>query len=131
LLLLRSPVKAAEYTESSWPRRTAISSAVTSASIGGDWETTNVSGIDDRFAPAAAASTMFDPIRAKWLQTALNILGANPPLDVDGEYGPTTKDAVLAFQKTHELVADGWAGDLTPAALQLALSKQPTAGGRP
>jgi hypothetical protein len=88
-------------------------------------------GIDDRFAPAAAASTMFDPIRVKWLQTALNILGANPPLDVDGEYGPMTKDAVLAFQKTHELVVDGWAGDLTHAALQLALSKNPTAGGRP
>jgi hypothetical protein len=30
-------------------------------------------GIDDRFAPAAAASTMFDPIRVKWLQTALNV----------------------------------------------------------
>jgi len=88
-------------------------------------------GIDDRFAPAAAASTMFDPIRVKWLQTALNILGANPPLDVDGEYGPKTKDAVLDFQKTHELVADGWAGDLTHAALQLALSKKPTAGAQP
>ncbi len=87
--------------------------------------------IDDRLAPAAAASTMFDPIRVKWLQTALNLLGANPPLDVDGEYGPMTKDAVLQFQKTHELVADGWAGDLTHAALQLALSKKPTAGGQP
>jgi murein L,D-transpeptidase YcbB/YkuD len=42
-----------------------------------------------------------------------------------------TKDAVLQFQKTHELVADGWAGDLTHAALQLALSKKPTAGGQP
>src|SRR5215470_12736399 len=88
-------------------------------------------GIDERFAPAAAASTMFDPIRIKWLQTALNALGANPPLDVDGEYGPMTKDAVLQFQTTHELVADGWAGDLTRAALQLALSKKPTGGGQP
>src|SRR5215475_15789819 len=82
-------------------------------------------GIDERFAPAAAASTMFDPIRIKWLQTALNALGANPPLDVDGEYGPKTKDAVLQFQKAHELVTDGWAGDATHAALQLALSKKP------
>jgi murein L,D-transpeptidase YcbB/YkuD len=82
-------------------------------------------GIDERFAPAAAASTMFDPIRIKWLQTALNALGASPPLDVDGEYGPMTKDAVLQFQRTHELVADGWAGDATHAALQLALSKKP------
>jgi murein L,D-transpeptidase YcbB/YkuD len=80
-------------------------------------------GIDERFAPAAAASTMFDPIRIKWLQTALNVLGASPPLDVDGEYGPMTKEAVLQFQKAHGIVADGWAGDVTHAALQLALSK--------
>jgi hypothetical protein len=86
-------------------------------------------GIDERLAPAAAASTMFDPIRVKWLQTALNVIGANPPLEVDGEYGPNTKDAVLQFQKTHGLVADGWAGDLTHAALQLALSKTRTPGG--
>jgi len=86
-------------------------------------------GIDEKFAPAAAATTMFDPIRVKWLQTALNILGTNPPLDVDGEYGPMTKDAVLQFQKAHDLVADGWAGDLTHAALQLALSKKPAVGG--
>lgn len=83
--------------------------------------------IDEKFAPAAAASTMFDPVRIKWLQTALNVLGANPPLDVDGEYGPMTKDSVLQFQKAHELVADGWAGDTTHAALQLALSKKPVA----
>jgi Putative peptidoglycan binding domain len=88
-------------------------------------------GIDERFAPAAAASTMFDPIRVKWLQTALNVLGANPPLDVDGEYGPMTKDAVLEFQKTHDLVADGWAGDATHDALQLALSKKPKTAGQP
>lgn len=80
-------------------------------------------GIDDSLAPAAAATTMFDPVRVKWLQTALNLLGANPPLDVDGEYGPNTKTAVLQFQETHRLVADGWAGDVTHEALQLALSK--------
>ena len=84
-------------------------------------------GIDERFAPAAAASTMFDPIRIKWLQTALNVLGSNPPLDVDGEYGLMTTDAVLQFQKAHGIVADGWAGDVTHSALQLALSKKPAA----
>jgi murein L,D-transpeptidase YcbB/YkuD len=87
--------------------------------------------IDDRFAPAAAASTMFDPIRVKWLQTTLNVLGANPPLDVDGEYGPNTKTAVLEFQKSHGLASDAWAGDLTHAALQLALSKMPRPSGQP
>jgi murein L,D-transpeptidase YcbB/YkuD len=86
--------------------------------------------INEKFAPAAAASTMFDPVRIKWLQTALNVLGATPPLDVDGEYGPMTKDAVLLFQKVHDLVADGWAGDTTHAALQLALAKKPLAGAQ-
>ena len=79
--------------------------------------------IDDSLAPVAAATTMFDPVRVKWLQTALNLLGANPPLDVDGEYGPNTKTAVQRFQETHGLVSDGWAGDVTHSALQLALSK--------
>ena len=87
-------------------------------------------GIDERFAPAAAASTMFDPIRIKWLQTALNALGANPSLDVDGEYGPMTKDAVLKFQMANKLVADGFAGDATHTALQFALSKKPVAGAQ-
>jgi murein L,D-transpeptidase YcbB/YkuD len=79
--------------------------------------------IADSLAPAAAATTMFDPVRVKWLQTALNLLGANPPLDVDGEYGPNTRAAVQQFQATHQLVADGWAGDVTHSALQLALSR--------
>ena len=85
--------------------------------------------IDDSLAPAAAASTMFDPIRIKWIQTALNVIGANPPLDVDGEYGPMTTEAVLQFQKAQGLVADGWAGDTTHAALQLALSKTRASAG--
>jgi hypothetical protein len=86
-------------------------------------------GIDEKLAPAAAASTMFDPVRVKWLQTALNILGLKQKLEVDGEYGPVTRDAVLEFQRQHNLVPDGWAGDLTHAALQLALSKKSTDGG--
>jgi hypothetical protein len=87
-------------------------------------------GIDEKFAPAAAASTMFDPIRIKWLQTALNALGANPPLDIDGEYGPMTKDAVLKFQMANKLVTDGFAGDATHSALQLTLSKKPIAAAQ-
>ncbi len=79
--------------------------------------------IKERFAAAAAASAMFDPTRVKWLQATLNTLGADPPLDVDGQYGPRTIDAVQRFQKTNQLVVDGWAGDATGTALQLALSK--------
>ena len=41
-----------------------------------------------------------------------------------------TKDAVLLFQKVHDLVADGWAGDTTHAALQLALAKKPLAAAQ-
>ena len=66
--------------------------------------------------------------RIKWIQTALNVIGANPPLDVDGEYGPRTTEAVLQFQKAQGLVTDGWAGDTTHAALQLAFSKARSPG---
>jgi len=83
--------------------------------------------IDGNLAAAAAASTMFDPVRVKWVQTALNVLGTKPPLDVDGEYGPLTTAAVQQFQRSNGLEVDGWAGDLTHAALQAAISKQPAA----
>jgi murein L,D-transpeptidase YcbB/YkuD len=79
-------------------------------------------GIQDQFAAAAAASTMFDAVRLKWVQTALNALGAVPALDVDGEYGPLTTAAVKQFQTSKALQVDGWAGDLTHAALQAAIS---------
>ena len=46
----------------------------------------------------------------KWVQTALNVLHiATPPLDVDGEYGPLTTDAVKNFQGANGMVVDGWA----------------------
>ena len=65
-------------------------------------------GIQDQFAAAAAASTMFDAVRVKWVQTALNALGAVPALDVDGEYGPLTTAAVKQFQTSKALQVDGW-----------------------
>jgi peptidoglycan hydrolase-like protein with peptidoglycan-binding domain len=51
-------------------------------------------------------------------QTALNLIRTDPALDVDGEYGPLTMEAVKRFQESHRLVADGWAGDVTHAAFQ-------------
>ena len=77
-------------------------------------------GIDNQFAAAAAASTMFDPVRVKWVQTALNVL--DNALEVDGQYGPLTTQAVKQFQTSNKLEIDGWAGDLTHAALQAAIS---------
>lgn len=51
------------------------------------------------------------------LQQALNHLGANPQLDVDGNYGRMTRNAVIAFQAAHGLDADGIAGSDTWAAI--------------
>ncbi len=53
----------------------------------------------------------------EWLQAALNRLGADPPLVVDGSYGRHTRRAVTVFQATHKLEPDGLAGPLTLAAL--------------
>jgi murein L,D-transpeptidase YcbB/YkuD len=79
-------------------------------------------GIDNNLAAAAAASTIYDTVRVKWVQTALNVLGATPALEVDGQYGPLTTQAVKQFQTSKALEVDGWAGDLTHAALQAAIS---------
>jgi len=66
-----------------------------------------------------AGADLFNVSNTKWAQTALNILGTKIP--VDGVYGQGTKDAVTVFQTAHGLVADGWAGEKTIAALQQAI----------
>jgi putative chitinase len=58
----------------------------------------------------------------RWLQEALNDLGAVPPLVIDGRYGPATIDAVKWFQTQAGLKVDGNAGDVTRAALKLKLA---------
>jgi len=47
------------------------------------------------------------------LQSALNKLGCNPPLTVDGSYGRFTRNAVMAYQKLRGLEVDGVAGPET------------------
>jgi hypothetical protein len=59
----------------------------------------------------------------KWVQESLNKLGANPQLNVDGNMGPTTHDAIKQFQAAYGLEADGWMGPLTAAALDEAMKK--------
>jgi peptidoglycan hydrolase-like protein with peptidoglycan-binding domain len=50
------------------------------------------------------------------LQTKLNSLGFDAG-KADGKFGPRTKAAVIAFQKSHNLRADGVAGPKTLAAI--------------
>ena len=78
--------------------------------------------------PAGAGSTIALPPQAsptephdtEALQQALNHLGGDPQLDVDGNYGRMTRHAVLAFQAAHGLAADGLAGPDTWAAITKA-----------
>lgn len=75
-----------------------------------------------------AGAVIADPAKVLFIQGALNKLGlANPPLVVDGYYGSMTKAAVTAFQTAHGMTVDGWAGDVTAAALQAELDKLPKA----
>ena len=55
------------------------------------------------------------------LQTKLKQLGFDPN-GVDGHFGPGTAAALIAFQKSKGLTADGKAGPTTMAALQAASS---------
>lgn len=59
----------------------------------------------------------------KWLQQALNDLGATPKLKVDGHYGPNTLQAVKNFQSAAKIPVDGIAGPVTKAALEFNLAK--------
>lgn len=60
------------------------------------------------------------------IQKKLNELGANPQLVPDGKFGPKTKAAVLAFQKSKGLKADGIVGPITLKAMGLDASMVPS-----
>jgi peptidoglycan hydrolase-like protein with peptidoglycan-binding domain len=56
----------------------------------------------------------------KVLQARLSLLGFEPG-SADGRYGPLTTDAVIRFQKAHDLPVDGVLGPLTEEALGVIL----------
>lgn len=60
--------------------------------------------------------------RVKWLQKALNQLGADPKLAVDGRFGPATRQAVMKFQTAVGIAADGKASPETEAAIRKKLA---------
>lgn len=57
----------------------------------------------------------------KTLQENLNKLGYDCG-EPDGDFGPKTKSAVIAFQKNKGLVQDGIVGDITKSAINSALN---------
>jgi putative chitinase len=71
--------------------------------------------------PPARQATPADD-EARWVQETLNELGAVPPLEVDGRYGPATKAAIKSFQSAAGLGADGVVGDATRTALRQRLA---------
>jgi putative chitinase len=73
-------------------------------------------------APAAPWNTAEADDETRWLQQALNDLGFQPKLVVDGKYGPGTTAAVKWFQGLAKLKTDGIAGDVTRATIKLRLA---------
>jgi hypothetical protein len=68
-----------------------------------------------------AAATGTPPIETPHaVQIALNKIGSNPPLKVDGDIGPKTVAATKAFQIAAGLLPDGVPGPKTRTALALA-----------
>ncbi|MEZ2417495.1 peptidoglycan-binding protein, partial [Luteibacter sp. RCC_6_2] len=69
------------------------------------------------------------------LQTELARLGFTDArgraIHPDGDFGPTTQTAIQAFQRDHELIADGIAGAATLAAVHRAVETELRSIGQP
>jgi len=70
--------------------------------------------------PAKPESDKGDKV--KWLQKALNDLGAEPKLAVDGRPGPATRRALMKFQTAAGIAADGKVGLATETAIKQKLA---------
>ena len=74
-----------------------------------------------------AAILAYDHNTVRWVQGALNqIVHPNPPLVVDGVWGPKTKAAVEAFEATVGIQAGGVLSEFLISALRTAVQKVPT-----
>ena len=81
---------------------------------------------------AAVVMAAFDPNVTKWVQASCNqLLDPSPNLTVDGLYGSKTLAAVEALQTKLGLKVDGWAGNLTQAAIGAALAAISQAQAQP
>jgi Putative peptidoglycan binding domain len=69
----------------------------------------------------ATAGGAIDLTSIKGIQNALNVLGANPQLTVDGLYGADTTAAITAFQQTNSLTANGIPSTETTQAMATQL----------
>lgn len=70
------------------------------------------------------ALATYSPDLTKWLQNALNeILKLDPPLVIDGAYGPKTTAAVKRVQTMLGIAPDGIAGQVTQAGIEGLLAK--------
>jgi peptidoglycan hydrolase-like protein with peptidoglycan-binding domain len=73
--------------------------------------------------PAPPTPSQYKPGSVAWLQDSLNTLIA-ADLEVDGEYGPATIEAVKEYQRSVDgLEVDGMSGPLTMAAIVEDLEK--------
>jgi peptidoglycan hydrolase-like protein with peptidoglycan-binding domain len=79
----------------------------------------------DQPPPPPDTNPVFPVGSVEWLQDSLNQL-IDAELEVDGEYGPATKDAITDYQTMHELKVDGWAGPETVNSIIEELEKPAT-----
>ena len=80
------------------------------------------------YAIPGAMQTAAEVFSVEDIQSALDRLGAEPALAVNGVYDAATQAAVKRFQAAHGCDADGWVGPQTTAALKAALGAALGAG---
>jgi peptidoglycan hydrolase-like protein with peptidoglycan-binding domain len=83
-----------------------------------------VNPIDPEPEPTEPTEAEYREGSIEWLQDSLNkMIDPVPPLEVDGKYGPATRDVVREYQRQFGLTVDGWAGPETVASLVDELAK--------